>query len=736
MISQTNININNIKRRIHHLKTDLENSLSKEDFTSFMHRQRNRIKSFNNNINTKQNLKLDTLKEKQFKTFGFKFNNDFFENKTDINIPTESKWILSLGKKFAIPINQQNFSPINTIADIEQYIQSIEDNGDKEKEVARTILANNITKFKKNTKNSPREKFILTIYNKTKEFLKKHKNIIITQADKGNRTVALYKNEYKIKMKALLDDKNTYRKLRTDPTMKLQKENNKMILELFMNKHIDDWQKRKLLCTASVAPRIYGLPKIHKPEIPLRPIVSSVQVPCYNLSKYIGQILKNIISNEYNITNSINLKEQLNNVKLDNGEILISLDVVSLFTNIPINKAIAIIMKKWDIVKSFTKIPKTTFIKILRFCIIDNNYFIYNEDIYSQIFGMPMGNPLSPTIANIILDDLLDESITKLKNNNIKIKYITKYVDDILAIVKIDEKDEILNTFNLYHKKLQFTMEVEKHNSIAFLDTKLHRKDCSIDFNWYKKDTASGRIVNFYSTQPKYQIINTAKNFIHKVLTISDNKFHTENIKLITNILKNNSYPTKLIKSLIDEIIRKITFRNINDKNKNREQKIFYSVRYIPKLTDKRKMQNIIENKNISFAYKPNMSLSTLFTKLKAPIKKQQENNVVYEIKCNGNKNNKCNMIYIGTTKRSLETRLKEHKNDTEKRKQSTALAQHMLEMNHTADFDNVKILDKENNEKKRYTIESLRIQQKKERTMNLKEDTDNISANYRVAIK
>lgn len=59
-----------------------------------------------------------------------------------------------------------------------------------------------------------------------------------------------------------------------------------------------------------------------------------------------------------------------------------------------------------------------------------------------------------------------------------------------------------------------------------------------------------------------------------------------------------------------------------------------------------------------------------------------------------------------------------------------------MLETGHTADFETVKILDKENMEKKRYTIESLRIQQKRNLTMNLKEDTDNISASYRVAIK
>ena len=78
---------------------------------------------------------------------------------------------------------------------------------------------------------------------------------------------------------------------------------------------------------------------------------------------------------------------------------------------------------------------------------------------------------------------------------------------------------------------------------------------------------------------------------------------------------------------------------------------------------------------------------------------------------------------------------MSEHKNDIAKQKPSTALSKHMLETGHTADFVNVKILDKENKERKRYTIESLRIQQKEKTAMNLKEDTDNINASYRVAI-
>lgn len=119
-------------------------------------------------------------------------------------------------------------------------------------------------------------------------------------------------------------------------------------------------------------------------------------------------------------------------------------------------------MDQWNNIQRFTDIPKQKFLKILQFCLNDNNYFVYNDKIYNQIFGMPMGNPLSPTIADIILDKLLDDTIEELKSKNIHIKTILKYVDDILAIVKRKDMEIILATLNKFHNKIQFTIEGEK----------------------------------------------------------------------------------------------------------------------------------------------------------------------------------------------------------------------------------------------------------------------------------
>ncbi|XP_065368892.1 uncharacterized protein LOC135961324 [Calliphora vicina] len=343
-----------------------------------------------------------------------------------------------------------------------------------------------------------------------------------------------------------------------------------------------------------------------------------------------------------------------------------------------------------------------------------------------------MGNPLSPTIANIVLDTLLDDVIDELRANNIEIKFITKYVDDLFAIIRKSDEEKILKTMNVYHNKIQFTIEREKNMSIPYLDINIIKDNGRIRTNWYTKPTSSGRMVNFNSTQPLKMKISTATNLIRKVLQISDVEYRKTNINRIRKILTKNSYPTYMTNNLINKVLK----YEKQQKNPNtEEEKVFYSVPFIPKLTETKTMKRMITEKTTTIAYKSNMTLRHLFTNNKTKIDKLKSDNVVYEIKCDGNERERCNLVYIGTTKRMLGTRVNEHKTDIEKGKITTALSLQVKECNHKMDFDNIKILDREQKENKRYTLESLRIQQKIHNTMNTKEDKDNTKLQYSAAI-
>jgi len=113
---------------------------------------------------------------------------------------------------------------------------------------------------------------------------------------------------------------------------------------------------------------------------------------------------------------------------------------------------------KWSHISKGTKIPKNEFLKALKL-ILESTYFRFNNIIYKQKFGTPMGSPLSPIIAEIVLQDL---EMKALKLVNIEIPFYHRYVDDIAMAVPRQKINEVLNAFNSMHNRLQFTLEGEQ----------------------------------------------------------------------------------------------------------------------------------------------------------------------------------------------------------------------------------------------------------------------------------
>ena len=141
----------------------------------------------------------------------------------------------------------------------------------------------------------------------------------------------------------MLGDTCTYKKLNKDPTPTLQRKMNQQLLQLKRKKEHPEPVYNELRCTSGEIPRIYGLPKIHKPGNPLRPIVSFLTSPTYNISKHLVKVLGPLVGNTLSsVRNSYEFSEFVRTQVLDEAECLISFDVVSLFTRIPVNLAISV----------------------------------------------------------------------------------------------------------------------------------------------------------------------------------------------------------------------------------------------------------------------------------------------------------------------------------------------------------------------------------------------------------
>ena len=124
------------------------------------------------------------------------------------------------------------------------------------------------------------------------ERLKTDNHIVILPADKGCATVVMDETDYFYKMDALVNDKQTYEELKRDPTPALQRKLDNKILTLKKTDAIDTQRYYRLRCSVPQPPKLYGLPKLHKPGIPMRPIVSFCGSPTYQLSKHLTTILQ------------------------------------------------------------------------------------------------------------------------------------------------------------------------------------------------------------------------------------------------------------------------------------------------------------------------------------------------------------------------------------------------------------------------------------------------------------
>ena len=178
--------------------------------------------------------------------------------------------------------------------------------------------------------------------------LKKDQSRVILTVDKGVAIIIMDKEEYQEKAKALLEDKGSYKALKTDPTSRTKSKMINLLKKIKSERDIDDILYKNLYPTGAVPPKFYGLPKIHKSGIPLRPI--SRGSISYEVAKELARILKPLVgSSPHHIKNTGDFIIQIKHVKLQADETITSYGVSALFTSVPIEAAINIIQRRLEL---------------------------------------------------------------------------------------------------------------------------------------------------------------------------------------------------------------------------------------------------------------------------------------------------------------------------------------------------------------------------------------------------
>ena len=168
---------------------------------------------------------------------------------------------------------------------------------------------------------------------------------------------------------------------------------------------MDDATYRRLYPTGASPPKFYGLPKVHKSVMPLRPIVSSIGSVTYETSKELSRILKPLVGRSpHHVQNNQEFLKQLEDIQMGPDDIIMSYDVKALFTSVPIKPALKIIQKLWEEDQTLpqrTTMTVNNITCLLEFC-LTSTYFTFQEKFYAQVEGPAMGSPISPIVANLL----------------------------------------------------------------------------------------------------------------------------------------------------------------------------------------------------------------------------------------------------------------------------------------------------------------------------------------------
>ncbi|BHF73720.1 hypothetical protein SprV_0401680300 [Sparganum proliferum] len=135
-------------------------------------------------------------------------------------------------------------------------------------------------------------------------------------------------------------------------------------------------------------------------------------------------------------------------------------------------------------------------LQLLKFCL--RTYFTFDGTIYEEVKRTPMDSPISGFIAEAVL-----QRLESLVFQHHRPKFWALYVDDNFAIIERDQVLTFKERLNSVFTDIQFTIEEEENNHLAFLDVLVCRKDCGgLKTKVFRKATNTTQILNFNSNHP------------------------------------------------------------------------------------------------------------------------------------------------------------------------------------------------------------------------------------------
>ena len=340
------------------------------------------------------------------------------------------------------------------------------------------------------------------------------------------------------------------------------------------------------------------------------------------------------------------------------SDFFVSFDIVSLFTNIPLEESINLAV---DIIyqSKVTKLSKKELHKLFVFC-TSQTHFLFNGEYYDQIDGVCMGSPLGPVLANLFMGIREKEWIQNYSGSGLH--FYKRYVDDICCSFRSESDIEPFFEFlNSRHPNIKFTIEKEANGTLPFLDVKIQKTTAGVlETNTYYKPTHTGLLTNFTSYVPFVYKLGLAKTLFDRASKICSNAVLLKaDISNISHMLQKNEFPAHTISNGLKKMKTRAVSSNDAPNEPEPETRYFklpYNGDCSRSITSK--IQHLVEKYckkiDIKIIFESCKIGSQFSVKDKTP--KNNASFVVYKFTCAS-----CNATYVGETHRHFDTRIKEH---------------------------------------------------------------------------
>lgn len=392
--------------------------------------------------------------------------------------------------------------------------------------------------------------------------LKENRLIVIKKCDKGGGVAIMNSADYLAKIKGMLQDATTYTLTDIDDSVEVKRKADEIFRQLGANGCLGSKQVSYLTRFTPRCPLFYGLPKVHKKDIPLRPIVSQIDGPTCKLNEYVDKLL--FVAEKcipFLLQDTTAFLRLINANKTCLPEtLLVSLDVTSLYTNIPHEEGATWVSdfyeetlhawQNFDV--GIEPIDKDELKNLILF-ILHNCTFEFDGRMYRQNFGTTMGAAFSVKFANIYMHMWL-RKFTSSYNGSVP-PFIARLIDDCFFIWNHAE-NELLDFFtylNSCHPTIKFEYQYSKEK-INFLDTVTYIVDDVIRTTLYIKPTDRKQFLFFTSCHPSHikRAIPFSQALRYRRIIDDDSMLKLELENLRSKFLK-RGYPPRLLQESFDK---------------------------------------------------------------------------------------------------------------------------------------------------------------------------------------